>query len=195
MATAQLGRWTGMLAAIGGGGWLLLGDRSLASNASAAAIIPFEALTLLLLGGLVGLHARQAARAGWAAWTVGFASANGLSLVLVGQIGAPWGLPNDRGGSVQIQLFTLTAVVLALGSLVYGLSALRAGGRFSLAALALVLGSPAPLLAFDSERGAIAATLWLLFGTGWVALGILLWRDSSAPFRLRVAQPCLCPVR
>jgi hypothetical protein len=195
MATLRLTRWTGSLAALGGGAWLALGAGSASPlDRDDAGVVLFALPVLFLLTGLVGLHARQAARAGWAAWTVGFAAANGLALVLAGQIGAPWGLPTRQVGTFGLQVFALAAFVLALGSLVYGVTALRGPHSFRVAAALLIAGSPAPLLAFDADRGPFAAALWLLFGAGWLALGVLLWRGSPAfaarPLRFRF---CGCP--
>lgn len=192
--TMRLERLTGALAMVGGGGWLLLGDRGVAFDATLRAIVPFQLLVIMLLAGLAGLHARQATRSSWTAWLVGFATANGLALMLAGQIGAPWGLPTDRGGAVETQLYALTAFVLSLGSLGYGLSALRWRGSLRLAALAIIVGSPAPLLAFDSDRGAIAALLWLVFGAGWIAFGALLLRGTAPQPRMRLGRPCFCPL-
>ena len=185
MATRRW-RWTGPAAMAGGGLWLALGERAAwRADGAPAAMVPFTVPIVLLLLGLAGLHARQGGRAGWAAWTVAFAAANGLALLLAGQVGAPWGLPAERGGAVTVQLFGLATLVLALGSLVYGLSGLRAAGPARLAAAVLAISAPAPLLAFVADRGAVAGAIWLLFGAGWVAMGAVLATEGRPRFGAR----------
>ncbi len=191
MATNRFARYNGMLASLGAGAWLSLAYRGDAIGDPDGAIGMVRVIlpVLLLLAGLVGLSTRHPARLEWAAWTVGIAACGGGSLLIVSQIGSPWTVQ----GATAVSPALLPVGILALGSFVYGLAVIGAPGIDRVAAAALILGSPAPLFAFAVDRGAIATTFWLIFGAGWLVVGLLLWWDARPA--LGWLRPTFCPRR
>lgn len=183
MASARLVRWGGVAAMLGGAVWLgaitLYGlqpegppgtwRRGWFSPNTAVAL----ALALMFLG-VLGIHARQRARAGWLGWAAVAVAALGLALMAAGRL------------AVDVNLLPawptmgIAMAVLFLGLLLLGASILRAGVLPRAAGGLLMVG----VLAFfvgNFEDPSI--WLFLLFGAAWVWLGYSLWSGESADAR------------
>lgn len=191
MTTIHVSRFAGIFASLGAGAWLTLAPRAnvIGDHDGAIRMVRFILPVLLLLTGLAGLSTRHPARLDWAGWTIGIAACCGLSLVIVGQIGVLW----NGGHTLKVSPALLPMSLLALGSLVYGLAIIGAPRIDRFVAVTLILGSPAPLFAFDADRGTLATVLWLVFGAAWLVAGLLLsWNARPA---LGSTRPTLCPRR
>lgn len=195
MNTSRLTRLAGSMASLGGSLWLLLRDRSVVNfDGYPVGVLQLAVPLVLLLIGLIGLHLQQSTRANWAGWTVGVGVCNGIALMVASRIGEAATLPTGPGSTWSFQVFALASAVLALGSVVYGIVALRSPLPTRVAAAVMVIGSPSPLFPLFGHGGDVAIVLSLLFGMGWLALGLLLLRGSSAsrPHRCMI-RPRYCP--
>jgi hypothetical protein len=135
----------------------------------------FPSAPLLLLVGLMGLHARLAGRSGRLGRTGSFVAFSGLVLVLAGDIGEFWLGIDDTYllMAPAYHAFRAGLTFLGVGSVLFGLGALRAGALPPWGALPFVLGSVGGLISFSRDLGYVGATLWILYGVGWVWLGLV----------------------
>ncbi len=135
----------------------------------------FPSAPLLLLVGLIGLHARLAGYSGRLGRTGFFVAVSGLVLILAGDIGEFW-LGIDDAYLLMApayHVFRAGLIVLGVGSVLFGLGTLRAGALPSWGALPFVLGSVGALISFARDLGYMGATLWIAYGVGWTWLGLV----------------------
>jgi hypothetical protein len=204
MNGANHARVEGGLAAIAGGllvvvaaivGWLFVDFENFAVAAATGTYILVALLFLLgailVLGGLVGLYARQSEEAG-SLGLVGFlVTFLGMALV----VGASWEstftepalaqlapelLAQDPPGWVAFG-FTLTYVLASLGWLLFGVATLRAGVYSRAAAILLVLGAIISFVPLPLTEVILAVAI------AWLGFDLFTGRDVSAerPARVR----------
>ena len=151
----------------------------------------FPSAPLLLLVGLVGLAFFVRGRLGWLG-RAGFVLALlGLVLVLVGDVGQFWLGLDDRYimTAPAYRAFRIGLVVLAVGSLVFGVATGRDRTLPLWGVLPFALGALCGLVAFWRDLGQFGAALWILFGLGWAWLGFAVLVDGLSRFlRERRAQ-------
>ena len=159
-------------------------------------------MQLLLLGGLMGLHARQVGRHGYGRLgTAGFvlAFAGSLLAVVLGPLmlpGGPGGWPPSLVGMV---VTGAVGVAVELGILLLGVATLRAAVLPSpwraLPLVIFLLNTPFSFLGPQFMAAGINPSIFmvaqqLLLGLGWVLIGYALWSGmgegawrSTAPAR------------
>ncbi len=153
---------------------------------------------LLVLGGLVGLHARQVGSLGYGRLgTAGFllAFVGGLLAAVLGPLvfsGAPGDVPPSFVDTIVTGAVGVTA---ELGMLLLGIATLRAAALPSVwKALPLaifLLGAPftvlmGPLFWVGIEVSILIGAQTLLLGIGWALLGYALWSRLGEGARLPV---------
>ena len=149
----------------------------------------FPSAPLLLILGLIGLQLRQSGRAGWTG-KLGLAlSFIGIALIVVGDIGKFWLDIDDTYLTLAPAYRTMRIgfLIFALGSVAFGISALRARTLPVWGVAPFTVFSVGGLVAVSVDLGTIGATLWILFGAGWAWLGLSLvieavvasWRARS----------------
>ena len=171
-------RWSGLLVVPGGVLWALspvgvsLSD-SLFHTPNVFWKL-FPSAPLLILVGLVGLQFRQAGRSGLLE-KMGFCVALlGLVLIVVGDVGLYW-LGIDEAYIMTAPAYRalrLGLLVLAAGSIIFGVAAPRDGVLPTWGLLPFVVGSLCGLISFARDLGSFGAVLWILFGLGWAWLGL-----------------------
>jgi hypothetical protein len=140
----------------------------------------FPSAPLLLLVGLIGLHLRFSGRSGRFEKAAFVVTLVGLVLVVVGDVGEFWlGLDN---------IFIMTApayrtlrlglLVLAAGTMLFGVATARDGTLPVWGALPFAIGGLCGFVAFAADLGTFGAALWVLFGIGWAWLGFTLLVDG-----------------
>lgn len=136
----------------------------------------FPSAPFLLLVGLIGFHVCFSGRSGWLE-RISFAVALlGLVLVLVGNVGQFWLGVDD----VYIMTapayysFRLGLLVLAAGTMLFGVAVAREEALPVWGALPFAIGGLCGLVAFARDLGSFGALLWVLFGVGWSWLGLAL---------------------
>lgn len=115
----------------------------------------------------------------------------GVLLIVAGDVGLFYLRLDDRYIMVApaYRAFRLGLLVLAAGSLAFGLAALRDRSWPVLAGLPLVAGATLGLVGFAADLGSTGAALWMLFGAGWAWAGLALsWTAVRERLRRR-AQP------
>ncbi len=197
---SSLVRWSVLFCVPGGVLWALspLGVSLSEYRFSTAAIFwkLFPSAPLLLAIGLVGLQLWQSGRAGWAG-KAGFALALlGIALIVAGDVGKFWLGVDDTYliTAPAYRAMRIGLLLFALGSLVFGAAALRARTLPVWGAAPFTVFSVGALVAVSADLGTTGATLWVLFGAGWVWLGLsLLVEGVAATWRARrkerVSQP------
>ena len=173
-------RWVGLLVVPGGVLWALSPiGASISETAFGTPNVfwkMFPSAPLLLLVGLVGLQARQWGRSGLLQ-KVGFASAVlGLVLVVAGDAGLFWLGLDDRFiiTAPAYRAFRFGLLLLGAGSILFGVAAPRDGALPTWGLLPFVVGSLCGLVSFATDLGSFGTVLWMLFGLGWVWLGLSL---------------------
>ena len=131
---------------------------------------------LLILLGLIGLQLRQWDRSGLLEKLGFLVTAFGLIMILAGDIGLYWlGIDDDFIVTAPAyHTFRIGLVVLAVGSILFAVTAPRDGALPSWGLLPFVLGSLCGLISFSRDLGSFGAVLWILFGVGWAWLGLSL---------------------
>ncbi len=158
--------------------------------------------TLLTLAGLVGMYAWQAGTIGRMG-TAGFVLAfTGTALILgiifydsyvVPVLAASAPALLDSGGALATAPALLAAgslgfVLVALGYLLFGIGAARAGALPRAASLLLVVGGP--LFPVGQALGPVIGTACaLVFAAGLIWSGYVLWSGTGAP--VRQPQPAI----
>lgn len=174
MQTLNLAKIGGFAAAVGGALWSVkvLVDGPEAQDAGVGDPLMFL-LPLLFAAGLYGLYARYGEEMqgrGVAGFTQSFA---GLAL-LAGGLFADLTLGTE--GAVRIVSFGF--IILTLGLIILGFATLRTeplpAGNF----LPLALGMLTPLNIIVGEFPLLRLVISVLFGIGWLALGILVLNDG-----------------
>ncbi len=173
-------RWSVLLCVPGGVLWALtpLGI-SLAEYRFSAPVVfwkLFPSAPLLLMLGLIGLQLWQTGRAGWPG-RVGFALALlGLLLIVAGDVGKFWLAVDDTylTTAPAYRAMRIGFLLFALGSIVFGAAALRARTLPVWGVAPFTVLSVGGLVSVTGDLGTLGATLWILFGVGWVWLGFSL---------------------
>lgn len=136
----------------------------------------FPSAPLLLLIGLIGLHVRLAGRSGWLERAAFAATLLGLVLVLAGNVGQFWLGVDDVYimTAPAYHSFRLGLLVLAAGTMLFGVAVARDEALPVWGALPFAIGGLCGLVAFARDLGSFGAALWVLFGIGWSWLGVAL---------------------
>ena len=126
--------------------------------------------------GLIGLQLRQSERSGLWEKLGFFVAALGLVLIIAGDIGLYWLGIDDRFivTAPAYNAFRVGLLVLAVGSILFAVTAPRDGALPTWGLLPFVLGSLCGLISFLQDFGSFGAVLWALFGIGWAWLGLSL---------------------
>ena len=181
-------RWTGLLCVPGGILWALSPVGVYISDVRFHTPNVFWKLfpsaPLLLLAGLLGLHFLVSDRSGWLERAGFFLALLGLVLILVGDVGEFWLGLDDRYimAAPAYRAFRLGLVVLGVGSVLFGVAAGRDGALPVWSALPFALGALCGLISFSRDLGQFGTVLWILFGLGWVWLGLALLLEGVARF-------------
>jgi len=196
-------RWVGLLCVPGGALWALaplgvhLSDLKFKTPDVFWKLFP--SAPLLLLVGLIGLQLRQSGRSGWLEKIGFFAAAVGLVLIIMGDVGLYW----LRLDNIYImtapawRTFRLGLLLLAAGSMLFGIFAPKDGALPTWGLLPFVIGGLCGLISFLHDFGTSGAVLWAIFGAGWVWLGLSLlihglvsfWRKKRASTRSSPPAP------
>lgn len=172
--------WSGILCVPGGLLWALsptgISISNLAFHTPNVFWKMFWAAPLLILLGLVGLQLRQSGRSGLLEKLGFFVSIVGLVLIIAGDIGLYWLGIDDRFimTAPAYNAFRVGLLVLAVGSILFAVTAPRDGALPTWGLLPFVLGSMCGLISFSRDFGSFGAVLWTLFGIGWAWLGLSL---------------------
>jgi hypothetical protein len=188
MLSSNLIRWSGLAAILAGGLWIvggiLLGLRPPGMpggphRESGDVSLLLSASLVLIAVGLVGLHFRQAERAG--RW-----GKTAFTLAVIGAVALFVGLMVNLTGLIDAWIITVTPGFLALvvGLLFSGVATLGATVLPRWAGVLFIVASLA-LLFFNTEDA--RAWLAVLFGVAWVALGYAVWSGMGQS----AAQPTL----
>jgi hypothetical protein len=132
---------------------------------------------LLILLGLIGLRLRQWGRSGLLE-RLGFSlAALGLVMVIAGDIGLYWLGIDDIFivAAPAYRAFRIGLLVLAVGSILFSVGAGRNETLPLGSALPLAIASLAGMISFAVDLDSLGAALWILFGLGWVWLGLSLF--------------------
>ena len=171
-----VGRWSGPVGMLGGALWSLkaVADRVTGPHDVTHAL--FFVVPLLLLVGLVSLHARyggHTAGIGRVGFTQSFI---GLALLAVGLFAESLlGL----GAAGQITSFGF--LVLALGLVLLGFGTLRNEALPRWNFLPLMMGVLIPLSVVAGDAVWLHVAISVLFGLGWVLLGYVLLSKAETP--------------
>jgi hypothetical protein len=119
---------------------------------------------------------RQSGRSGLLEKLGFFVSIVGLVLIIAGDIGLYWLGIDDRFivTAPAYNAFRVGLLVLAVGSILFAVTAPRDGALPTWGLLPFVLGSMCGLISFSRDFGSFGAVLWTLFGIGWAWLGLSL---------------------
>ena len=191
-------RWSGLAAMLGGVLWMVLvplagmtESRKVLGLTEGAYSRMNTASMVLLIGGLVGLHARQQSRSGrlgLAGFVMSFVA---LTLMFVGNV-IEWWISDLAFDTIEGEFkpgahagwgsFLLGLVLLSVGLVLLGIATIRAKllPRWS-RVLPLAIG----LLLASGFLVALSIGEWwfgviiLSLGLGWVLLGYVLWSDQE----------------
>jgi hypothetical protein len=172
--------WSGILCVPGGLLWALsptgISISNLAFHTPNVFWKMFWSAPLLILLGLIGLQLRQSERSGLWERLGFFVAALGLVLIIAGDIGLYWLGIDDRFivTAPAYNAFRIGLLVLAVGSILFAVTAPRDGALPTWGLLPFVLGSMCGLISFSRDFGSFGAVLWALFGVGWAWLGLSL---------------------
>ena len=189
-------RWAGLLCVPGGVLWALspLGVQISEMQFKTPNVFwkLFPSAPLLLIIGLIGLHVRISGRSGRLEKIAFFAALLGLLLVVVGDVGEFWlGLDNVFIMTAPAyRSFRLGLLVLAAGTMLFGVATARDETLPVWGALPFAIGGLCGLIAFVTDLGTFGAMLWIFFGVGWAWLGVALLVDGVIGFwRSRRSKP------
>ncbi len=176
--TAQLVRWSGLAASLGGILWILVIAITAAqpegSRRGPEGLLSVLLLSLILMAlGVVGIYVRQRARAGRLGTIAALVAGVGIAIVVLGRVAVDAGL-------VPAYVFAAGFLILLGGLLLFILSILRANVLPRSVTLMLVLGTLSlALFNFGDER------IWIgvLFGAAWIWAGYALWAERAPPHR------------
>jgi hypothetical protein len=181
-------KWGGILCVPGGVLWALTPTGVYISNVAFHTPNVFWKLfwpaPLLILLGLVGLQLRQSGRSGLLEKLGFFVAILGLVMVIAGDVGLYW-LGIDDIFIVTAPAYTafrLGLLVVAVGSILFGVTSPRDGAVPTWGLLPFVVGSLCGLISFSRDLGSFGAVLWILFGVGWAWLGLSLVVEGFSSF-------------
>jgi hypothetical protein len=206
ITTSNLIRWAGVAAVLGG---LIFAARihppdTLAGVSSSEWVIVHAVgvgMSFLVMLGLVGIYARQAARAGWMGlagflllevmWllTAGFQFAEALVVPLLltdapqfveGWLGLVTGSGSQANVGALAAVNSATSLCYLLGGVLLGVATFRAGILPRWAGVALAVGTVAPL-AFALLPHEFIRVAAVPFGLALAGLGYALWSEPRAP--------------
>ena len=172
--------WSGILCVPGGLLWALsptgISISNLAFHTPNVFWKMFWSAPLLILLGLIGLQLRQSERSSLLEKLGFFVAVVGLVLIIAGDIGLYWLGIDDRFivTAPAYNAFRIGLLVLAVGSILFAVTAPRDGALPTWGLLPFVLGSMCGLISFSRDFGSFGAALWALFGVGWAWLGLSL---------------------
>ena len=181
-------KWGGILCVPGGVLWALTPTGVYISNLAFHTPNVFWKLfwpaPLLILLGLVGLQLRQSGRSGPLGKLGFFVAILGLVMVIAGDVGLYWlGVDDDYIVTAPAyNTFRLGLLVLAVGSILFGVTSPRDGALPTWGLLPFVVGSLCGLISFSRDLGSFGAMLWILFGVGWAWLGLSLVVEGFSSF-------------
>jgi uncharacterized membrane protein len=181
-------KWGGILCVPGGVLWALTPTGISISNLAFHTPNVFWKLfwpaPLLILLGLVGLQLRQSGRSGLLGKLGFFVAILGLVMVIAGDVGLYWlGVDDDYIVTAPAyNTFRLGLLVLAVGSILFGVTSPRDGALPTWGLLPFVVGSLCGLISFSRDLGSFGAVLWILFGVGWAWLGLSLAVEGFSSF-------------
>jgi len=196
-------RWAGLLCVPGGMLWALspLGVHLSELKFKTPDLFwkLFPSAPLILLVGLIGLQLRQSGRSSWLQKAGFFAATVGLVLVVLGDVGLYW-LELDNVYIMTApawRSFRLGLILLALGSILFGVFAPKDGALPTWGLVPFVIGGLCGMVSFVHDFGTSGAVLWAIFGAGWAWLGFSLlvhgllsfWRKKRAPARSSPPEP------
>ncbi len=181
-------KWSGILCVPGGVLWALTPTGVYISNLAFHTPNVFWKLfwpaPLLILLGLVGLQLRQSERSGLLGKLGFFVAILGLVMVIAGDVGLYWlGVDDDYIVTAPAyNTFRVGLLVLAVGSILFGVTSPRDGALPTWGLLPFVVGSLCGLISFSRDLGSFGAVLWILFGVGWAWLGLSLVVEGFSSF-------------
>lgn len=150
----------------------------------------FPSAPLLLVVGLIGLHLSLYDRYGRVGRAGAAATLLGLALVIAGDVAQFWLMLDDVYilTAPAYRTFRIGLVVLAIGSIVFGMALLRSRALPDWGTLPFITGSVGALLSFARDLGTTGAVLWVMYGACWAWLGLVylveilvaLWRRRGA---------------
>jgi hypothetical protein len=189
-------RWMGLLCVPGGALWALSPTgvylSELRFHTPNVFWKLFPSAPLLMMIGLIGLHALISGRSGRLE-RVGFYTAIlGSLLVLVGDVGEFWLRLDDVYimTAPAYRAFRIGLVVMAAGSILFGVGAGRDRTLPVWSALPFAVGALCGLISVVRDFGSFGAVLWILFGLGWAWLGLALFVEGILRFwRVRQTTP------
>jgi hypothetical protein len=156
----------------------------------------FPSAPLLLMVGLVGLHILISSRSGWLEKAGFYVALLGFLLILAGDVGEFWLKIDDVYimTAPAYRAFRVGLIVLALGSMLFGVAVGRDGTLPVWAALPFSIGALCGLVSVVRDLESFGVALWILFGLGWVWLGLALLVAGILRFlRSREATPQSSP--
>jgi O-antigen/teichoic acid export membrane protein len=145
----------------------------------------FPSAPLLLMGGLIGLHALISGRSGRLERVGLYTSLLGILLILAGDVGEFWLRIDDLYimTAPAYRAFRLGLVVFAAGAILFGVAAGRERTLPVWGTLPFAIGALCGLVSVVRDLGSFGAVLWILFGLGWVWLGLTVLVEAVSRFR------------
>jgi O-antigen/teichoic acid export membrane protein len=181
-------RWSGLLCVPGGVLWALspLGVYLSEQRFHTPNVFwkLFPSAPLLLMVGLVGLHLLISEGSGWLERVGFYVALLGFLLILAGDVGEFWLRIDDVYimTAPAYSAFRLGLLVLAVGSIVFGIALGRERTLPVWGALPFALGALCGLISASRDLESFGATLWILFGLGWAWLGFSLLVEGVVRF-------------
>jgi hypothetical protein len=181
-------RWTGLMCVPGGVLWALspLGVYLSELRFQTPNVFwkLFPSAPLLLLVGLIGLHALISGRSGWLERVGFYTSVLGFLLILAGDVGEFWLRIDDVYimTAPAYRAFRIGLAVMAAGSILFGVGAGRDRTLPVWGALPFAIGALCGLISVSRDLGSFGAVLWIVFGIGWAWLGLALFVEGTLRF-------------
>jgi hypothetical protein len=181
-------RWTGLLCVPGGVLWALSPTgvylSELRFHTPDVFWKLFPSAPLLMMISLIGLHALISDRSGWLERAGFYTFLLGSLLVLAGDVGEFWLRIDDVYimTAPAYRAFRIGLVVMAAGSILFGVGAGRDRTLPVWGALPFAIGALCGLISVVRDLGSFGAVLWILFGLGWAWLGLALFVEGILQF-------------
>jgi hypothetical protein len=171
-------RWSGLLCVPGGVLWALspwgVHLSELMFDTPNVFWKLFPSAPLLLIIGLVGLHALISGRSGGLERAGFYLALLGFLLILAGDVGGFWLRIDDVYPltAPAYRTFRLGLLLLAAGSILFGVAAGRDRTLPVWGALPFAIGALCGLISVVRDLGSFGSALWIVFGVGWAWLGL-----------------------